>query len=444
MQKDSNAEVKRLKQEFLVTERANRDERDSLVRVINVLGTAMASQLDIAEEWEGFRKETQKEGPLALDLIEEGLKRIKEKILEKDRGSEGTLKELEGLRERLQQARKTIRKMMLSLMDGFYPLTGQMKDKALAVEAKLTEETAGENAEADEYQEFVRTLRMKIEEDFRHVNSEFLSLLNHVKEVEKTLARDFESEEYSRKVDYFEMKVNEEVGLIVNSFDIYSTVSEIKSAVVAKIENIKRMVLARKEEEMGRLRSAQQNIQGLQKRIVQAEKAAFEMAKRAEEFHTAAMKDGLTRLYNRQALDLRLRNALKGLSQGGAPFAFILFDVNDFKTINDTFGHVAGDKVLQKISQILNETFRKGDFIARFGGDEFAAIIECMSEEMAQERILSFRKNLGKRRFTSYKLGDIRVSASAGIAIAEGKDTPEAVLDRADKAMYEDKSKNKA
>jgi len=165
------------------------------------------------------------------------------------------------------------------------------------------------------------------------------------------------------------------------------------------------------------------------------------MARKAEEFHTAAMKDGLTRLYNRKALDLKLAGALKGLTQGGSSFALILFDVNDFKRINDTFGHVAGDKVLQKVAEVLNETFRKGDFIARFGGDEFAAIIGGMSEEMALDRISSFKKNLGKRRFTSYKLGDIRVSVSAGMAVARGGDTAEMILHRADKAMYEEKNK---
>ncbi len=437
---DPKAEVKRLKQEFLMIERANREERDSLVRVVNVLGSAMATQLEVTSEWDELRREVQAEGPLALDLIDEGLKKIKGKILEKDRASESIFKEVENLKERLDQARRAIRKMVLSLMEDLYPLTGEVKEKALSAGEGLKDETAGSHG-AEDFRDLIRSVREKIQEDFRYVNSEFLSLLNHVKELEKILARDFGGEEYVRKVDYFEMKVNEEVGLIVDSFDLYSTVSEIKSAVVAKIENIKKMVLARKEEEMERLRSAQESIHGLQKRIVEAEKAASEMAKRAEEFHTAAMKDGLTRLYNRKALDLRLRNAIRSLSQGGSPFALILFDVNDFKGINDTFGHVAGDKVLQKVAQVLVETFRKGDFISRFGGDEFAAIIDGMNEEMARERISGFRVNLGKRRFTSYKRGDIRVTVSAGISVAAHGDTPESVLERADKAMYEDKNK---
>jgi len=440
MDKNASAEVRRLKQEFLEIERSNREERDSLVKAINVLGTAMAVQSDMAGEWEGLRKQVQTDGPLPLDGIEEGLKRIKDRLREKDGSAEGVWKELETVKERLQEAGRAIRRMILSVADELYPLTGEMKAKASSVEARLNEEAFDAKAAAEEFQDFVKSLGVKIHEDFRFVNSEFISLLNHVKELERTLARDFGGEEYVRKVGYFEMKVNEEVDHIVNSFDLYSTVSEIKLAVVTKIENIKKMVLARKEEEMERLHSAQESILGLQKRMVEAEKTAFEMAKKAEEFHTAAMKDGLTRLYNRKALDLKLANALKGLAQGGSPFAVILFDVNEFKRINDTFGHVAGDKVLQKVAEALNETFRKGDFIARFGGDEFAAIIGGMNEEMARERISSFRKNLGKRRFTSYKLGDIRVSVSAGIAVAMGEDTAETILNRADKAMYEEKS----
>jgi diguanylate cyclase (GGDEF)-like protein len=440
MDKNASAEMRRLKQEFLDLERSNREERDSLVKAVNVLGTAMAAQPEMAVEWEALRRQIQAEGPLPLDGIEEGLKRIKDRLREKDGSAEGVFKELETLKEGLQEAGRAIRRMILSVVDELYPLTGEMKAKASSVEAHLKEESFGAKAAAEEFQAFVKSLGEKIHEDFKFVNSEFISLLNHVKELERTLAKDFGGEEYVKKVGYFEMKVNEEVSHIVNSFDLYSTVSEIKFAVVAKIENIKKMVLARKEEEMERLRSAQESILGLQKRMVEAEKTAFEMAKRAEEFHTAAMKDGLTRLYNRNALDLKLANALKGLAQGGSPFALILFDINEFKRINDTFGHVAGDKVLQKVAEVLNETFRKGDFIARFGGDEFAAVIGGMNEEMARERISSFRKNLGKRRFTSYKLGDIRVSVSAGIAVAMGEDTAETILNRADKAMYEEKS----
>jgi diguanylate cyclase len=235
------------------------------------------------------------------------------------------------------------------------------------------------------------------------------------------------------------MKVNEEMGSIVQSFNLYTTVSEIKSAVIDRIQNIKRIIAQRKEEDTRRLLLAQENIYKLKQRITDAEKEAVDLARRAQEFKTQAMKDGLTGLYNRKAFDAKVKEVLGRTAGAGVPVCMILFDVDDFKSINDTFGHVAGDKVLQKVAQSLQETFRKGDFIARFGGDEFAVLIEAMTEEMGRERIRGFHRNLGKRRFTSYKKGDITVKVSAGIAPAVARDTVEALLDRADKAMYEAK-----
>ncbi len=441
MERDATTEVKRLKQEFLEMERVNRDERDSLVKVIQVLGTVMTAQPELAEGWESLRQQINPDGPLSVDLIEDGLKKVKDKILAKEWGSENLLRQLEALKGRLLESQKAVRKILFLLMDDFYPLTADLAARAVSVKADLAKEAVEPDAVAGEFQDFLLSLQTKIQEDFRYANSGFITLLNQVKELEKIIAKDLAVEEGARKVEYFEMKLNEEVGHIVNSFNLYTTIAEIKNAVIEKIENIKRMVRARKQEELDRLRAAQRSILTLKKRIAEAENEARKMTKRAEQFQTAAMKDGLTALYNRKAFDVKLSNSLAGLSAGGSPFVLILFDVNDFKSINDSFGHVAGDKVLQKVAQILTETFRKGDFIARFGGDEFAAVIEEMDEQMARERVSAFRKNLEKRRFTSYKKGDIHVGVSAGIAVATGKDTPEAVLNRADKAMYEDKSK---
>jgi diguanylate cyclase len=239
------------------------------------------------------------------------------------------------------------------------------------------------------------------------------------------------------------MKVNTEVGNIVRSFDLHTTVSEIKKAVISKIKHIKELVALRKQEETSRSLRFQQSIEGLKKRIQEVESHAREMSARAEHFQVAAMRDGLTGLCNRKAFEERIQQALEKFENQDTPFAVILFDVDNFKEINDTFGHVAGDKVLQKVGGCLKDTFRKDDFIARFGGDEFIVVIEELSRELAREKITAFMKNLQRLRFTSHAKGDITVSVSPGIALSRKGDTLESLLQRADQAMYDVKKRKR-
>jgi diguanylate cyclase (GGDEF)-like protein len=326
---------------------------------------------------------------------------------------------------------------MIPLLDDFYPMTTELSAKAQAIDIKCTDDVNQIDLEEPVagFLSFVEALKTKISEDFRDINKTFVTLLEHVKELEKSFTSEFGTEERLKEIEYFEMKVNHEVGSIVESFSLHKRISEIKSTVIEKIQNIKRLVTLKKEEEVKRSKSTQDKIEKLSKRIIEAERDALEMSKRAERFQTASVKDGLTGLYNRKALDMKVKDALEAFITSGSHFSLIIFDVDNFKEINDTFGHVAGDKVLKKVAQCLKESFRKSDFIARYGGDEFVVAIENLTKEMALEKIISFRKNLKRRRFTSYTKGDIDLTVSAGIALAGEGDTPETLIERADRAM---------
>ena len=127
----------------------------------------------------------------------------------------------------------------------------------------------------------------------------------------------------------------------------------------------------------------------------------------------------------------------------GEGFSLIMFDVDGFKEINDTFGHVAGDKVLVKVAECLKGSFRENDFVARYGGDEFAVIIEKMGRAMALDRLEAFKKNLSKIRFVSHKKGEIRITVSSGVAEAVPEDSVESVIERADQEMYKEKNEKR-
>jgi diguanylate cyclase (GGDEF)-like protein len=444
MDMDSKEELKRLKNTILETGQIHQEERGCLLRIINTFGTVVAMHEEMAEELKTLKALANTDQTLPRALIEAELGKLKNKIIAGD-SEPGPLRvspeELLDLKERFMSLCRMMRQVMDALLEGFYPLSDEMAAEARAIDINCRDDVERVELEdaAKALMGFIERLKIRISEDFRQINRAFLLLLDQVKELEKTLSKDFGGEDNLKKIEHFEANVHTEVASIIDSFDIHRTIHEIKSTVIKKITNIKRLVAAKKKEEIRRAESARENINGLKNRIDQAEKDMLEMRKMTEKLKTASERDGLTDLYNRIAFDSRIEEALKNFQESGVPFSLILFDVDGFKDINDTLGHVAGDKVLQKVAQCLGQTFRKNDFIARYGGDEFVIIVENLTKEMARERILNFRNSLKKIRFTSYVKGDIDITVSAGIALAVEGDTPERVIRRADKAMYDSK-----
>jgi diguanylate cyclase (GGDEF)-like protein len=443
MGKQNDGNIAGLKREIIDLERSRQEERECLARVINVFGTLAARDEQLSEEVSAIKAMVNAAEALPLGRLDETTGVLKDKILGKEEGDipeEGTQGKLEGMEEELKEACRAMKRIMVLLVEGFYPLTRELTEEASGIHVDCQRiEDLHFKQETDALLAFLDGVKEKISSDFKYINDAFFVLLDRVKDLEKTLAAQFGSSEYEKKVDYFEMKISGEVSSIANSFDIHTTVDEIKKVVIRKIQNIKEAVSEKKREDLKRARIARENMKLLRERIAEADRNAREMSKQAEELKMVAMKDGLTGLYNRNAFDIRIANALEKAQETGESITLILLDVDRFKEINDTFGHVSGDKILEKVGQSLRETFRERDFIVRYGGDEFLVLIERLTEELASQRVSSFRRNLAKRRFVSHKKGKITISVSAGIAVARSGDTPESILDRADKAMYSEK-----
>jgi len=447
---DTADELKRLKQDYLELDRIYHDEKGLLIRILQTLGTCVSPDPEVLEHVEALKAELKPEAPLDQEHIEAGLDLLKRRIrfLEEAPGGPetGSQPPAEPLMEDLREACLCLRKIMLVLLEDFYPMRPDLKSTAQDIQINCSGTTGGMRmAEASTLLlNFIDGLKDNINGDFREINNTLFSLLDHVKELEGNFSEEFgDAEGHIKQIEYFEMKVNSEVGSLVKSFDIHTTVTEIKQAVISKINNIRTILSNRKKEEMTRAERFQKRIDSLKTRIQEVERDAQEMSQRAEHFETAAKRDKLTGLCNRSSFDDHIRRALKHFNEGGAPFALILFDVDKFKEINDTLGHVAGDKVLQKVAACLRNTFRKNDFIARYGGDEFVVIIQDLTIEMAREKISLFLGKLRRLRFTSHARGDITVGVSPGIAVAREGDSTEDILNRADQAMYETKKRRR-
>jgi diguanylate cyclase len=444
VEKERKDDLKAIREEYLALEQTGRAERDFLQTVIHTYGSVVAMHPELAGEVDTLRGLMVGQAALPMEAMEGELKKIKDKILTLEeafvRGEEGDDTWI-NLRDLVMASCRAIRKIMLPLLEEFYPLTAELEEEAQGVDLDCQELPSADRLDhaTAAYLVFASHLKSHISHDFEFINRTFLGLLEQVKELENSLASEFGAKERLKEIEYFEMKVNSEIGSIVRSFDVYATVKEWQNTVMEKMENIKRLVTLKKEEDMKRAKGAQNQINRLQRRIEAVENRARELNEKAKQFQSAAEMDGLTGLYNRAAFDYRIREALETYQISGESFALVLFDVDSFKEINDSLGHIAGDKVLQKVAECLKETFRKYDFIARFGGDEFAVVIQDLSWDMARERILLFRKNLKKRRFTSHARGDVNITVSAGIALVKEGDTAESLVDRADKMMYASK-----
>jgi diguanylate cyclase (GGDEF)-like protein len=116
------------------------------------------------------------------------------------------------------------------------------------------------------------------------------------------------------------------------------------------------------------------------------------------------------------------------------PSVLVVMDIDHFKRINDTQGHAGGDKVLQTFAALLLKNMRKTDILARWGGEEFIALLPNTSLHDASELV-----NRWREYFESEKVRHIRVSMSAGIALCSQDEALKHVFERADKALYEAK-----
>jgi len=170
---------------------------------------------------------------------------------------------------------------------------------------------------------------------------------------------------------------------------------------------------------------------------------AREAARRdARRFLHAATIDPVSGLFNRRYFHVRLGEELERAQRHGMSVALLMLDIDDFKRINDEFGHVAGDMVIRDISEILRHSVRVFDVCTRYGGDEFAIVMPGIGSDNAASIAERIRHRLDMYQPQAAEFIRLRVSASIGLAVSTGVAARE-LVDRADSALYRAKSSGK-
>jgi len=161
------------------------------------------------------------------------------------------------------------------------------------------------------------------------------------------------------------------------------------------------------------------------------------LIKEKDVFKKLSELDGLTDIPNRRSFDAKLEDYLSNamLKIANAKFSLIMFDIDHFKEINDTFGHSAGDSVLSELAFLIKQNIRKDDFFARFGGEEFMIISKNIGVKGAVELAEKLRLKIETYGFSS----KINVKCSFGVTGYRRGDTAESIVKRADEALYKAK-----
>lgn len=155
-----------------------------------------------------------------------------------------------------------------------------------------------------------------------------------------------------------------------------------------------------------------------------------------------ASRDSLTNLLNRRTMNQFIQSEYARSTRSGKPFGLIMADVDDFKLVNDEYGHSAGDLVLMELSALLTATLRKQDLISRWGGEEFLVLLPETDLEGVQVAAEKLRDIVCQSSFL-YQGKSIRITLSIGGVICQDKDDWDACLKHVDRALYYGKNHGK-
>ena len=179
-------------------------------------------------------------------------------------------------------------------------------------------------------------------------------------------------------------------------------------------------------------------------RDITAQKAMEEALRESEKrYMELSITDDLTGLFNQRHFYNQLRAEIDRIQRYKHPLALLLLDVDNFKIYNDTYGHLAGDKVLAKLGQVIRSSIRKTDAGYRYGGEEFTVILTETPGQNAVVAAERLRKRFADEIFFPVPLEPVRVTVSVGIANYRDGEEITSFVKRADKNMYEAKGNGK-
>ncbi len=182
--------------------------------------------------------------------------------------------------------------------------------------------------------------------------------------------------------------------------------------------------------------------QSLKDELESARRVLERQRKAIEDIKELSLRDQLTGLYMRRRMKDILEDLLYNFNRYKKIFSIIMIDIDDFKVINDTYGHLAGDEVLKTIASVLKRYTRQSDISFRYGGDEFIVLLPETQLEDALVVAEKIRKKIASVRFKKNGM-EFTCSVSLGVTQVKEEDSVESIFERVDEALYMTKRSSK-
>ncbi|MDH4285329.1 MAG: GGDEF domain-containing protein, partial [Gallionellaceae bacterium] len=178
------------------------------------------------------------------------------------------------------------------------------------------------------------------------------------------------------------------------------------------------------------------------KKAQEAEERVRELEQKLEQTSELVHADQLTGALNRRGMEETLEREIKRSERQKTPVSLALLDIDNFKQLNDTLGHQAGDRALAHLAKVIKEALRPTDAVARYGGEEFIIILPDSGLPEAVETVIRLQRELTKKFFMNENQR-LLITFSAGVALRGENEEAEVVIGRADQAMYRAKKSGK-
>jgi diguanylate cyclase len=212
----------------------------------------------------------------------------------------------------------------------------------------------------------------------------------------------------------------------------------IKAKIQSALDAIAAQLKTFRENETRRRDEQSTRTSELRNEVVQLKIRTAELTKLCDDQESRLMLDVLTQVHSRYAYELRLEEEYQRWSRHKQPLVYSMWDIDGFKSVNDTYGHDAGDRLLQMIAALLSRNKRTQDFLARVGGEEFVLLLPMTDADSGAKVAEKLRELIESKGF-HHRGQPVRVTISCGLTEFRDGDTPQTVYSRADEALYEAK-----